>query len=423
MPWWAPRRDGGRWVGQTAGVTDGQGAPAQLDPMAFFGDASAELQRCARQHWWAQTVDPLGSPTAVVLTWEANKATLTDRRLSPRSFAEDMVANGLAPATARQVAPLFSLHGDEHRHLRAVLSKAFTPKSVDQVRPATRAIAERLADGIAAAGGECELVEAFAEPLPPQVFAILFGLPVEDSDRLAHWAATIALAFSPAMPPEHVDQVEQAAAEMRAYGLERIAASRAQPGEDLVTRLLDAEVDGHHLSEDDVIAMITGFVFAGAETTRRQMTAAVQLLADHPEDWERLAAEPELIPNAVEEILRHRGIISGLTRRAEAPFEREDLQVDEGGRVLLSFDTANRDPSRFEDADRFVLDRPDAHAHLTFGWGAHLCVGAGLARLELVEGLGVLTRRFGPPVVEEAGAGSGFGAPDTLRVRFPRRDA
>ena len=220
---------------------------------------------------------------------------------------------------------------------------------------------------------------------------------------MAHWAAAIALAFNPSMPPEHVARVEEAAAEMRAYGRERIAASRAEPGDDLVTRLVEAEVDGHRLSDDDVIAMITGFVFAGAETTRRQLTAAVLLLAEHPDDWERLAAEPELVPNAVEEILRHRGIISGLTRRAEEPFERDDLRVPEGGRLLLSFDTANRDPDRFEDADAFVLDRPDAHAHVTFGWGPHLCVGAGLARLELAEGLGVLTPRFGPPTVEAVG--------------------
>ena len=120
-----------------------------------------------------------------VLAWEANRATLTDRRLSPRSFADDMVASGLSPQTAVQVAPLFSRHGDDHRHLRAVLSTAFTPKKVEQLRPATRAIAERLADGIAATGGACEFVGAFAEPLPPEVFAILFGLPVEDRDRMA----------------------------------------------------------------------------------------------------------------------------------------------------------------------------------------------------------------------------------------------
>src|SRR5688500_14590963 len=181
---------------------------------------------------------------------------------------------------------------------------------------------------------------------------------------------------------------------MRAYGLERIAASRAETGDVLVTRLIEAEVDGQRLSDDDVIAMITGFVFAGAETTRRQLTAGVQVLANHPDDWERLAAEPELIPNAVEEILRHSGIVSGMTRRAEEPFERGDLDVPEGGRLLLSFASANHDPDRFEDAHAFVLERPDAHAHVTFGWGPHLCVGAGLARLEMAESLRVLTSRF-----------------------------
>ena len=114
-------------------------------------------------------------------------------------------------------------------------------------------------------------------------------------------------------------------------------------------------------------------------------------------------------------IVRHRGIVSGMTRRAEEPFEHDDLKVPEGGRLLLSFDAANRDPDRFEDPGSFVLDRPDAHAHVTFGWGPHLCVGAGLARLELAEGLGVLTSRFGPPVVEEAAAATAHSGMDRPR--------
>jgi cytochrome P450 len=402
-------------------VTDAPVGPPTLDPDALMADTDGELRRCAAQHWWAEGLDQRGASMPVVLGWEANRTTLTDRRLSPRSFADDMVASGLSPETAVQVAPLFSRHGEDHRHLRAVLSAAFTPRKVEQLRPAARSIADRLAGAIADAGGECELVSAFAEPLPPEVFAILFGLPVEDRDRMARWAASIALAFSPAMPPEHVDEVEAAAAEMRAYGEERVAASRAAPGDDLVTRLLQAEVDGRRLSEDEVIGMITGFVFAGAETTRRQMTAAVHLLADHPDDWERLAAEPELVANAVDEILRHRGIVGGLTRRAEEPFEQGGLGVPEGGRLLLSFSTANHDPDRFPDPDAFRVDRPDAHAHVTFGWGPHVCVGAGLARLELAEGLRALTARFGPPEVLEAGPIGGLSAPDWLRVRFPLR--
>jgi cytochrome P450 len=395
--------------------------PARLDPLAYLDDADAEVRRCAAAHWWAEGMDQTGAPMPLVLGWEANRRTLTDRRLSPRSFPDDMLAAGLSPATTRQIAPLFSRHGDDHRHLRAVLSAAFTPRKVERLRPDARRISERLAAGIEQDGGRCELVAAFAEPLPPEVFAILFGLPTDDAPRLAGWAAAIAAAFTTSMTDEAVAAVERAAAEMRAYGLERIAASESEPGDDLVTRLLAAEVDGRRLEQDDVIAMITGFVFAGAETTRRQLTAAVQLLAEHPDDWERLAADPDLLPAAVEEILRFQPIVPGLTRRAEEAFVDGDLQLPEAGRLVLTFTAANRDLDRFDDPDRFVLDRPDAHAHLTFGWGPHLCVGAGLARLELTEGLRALTGRFGPPVVEAAGPSAGLNAPDWLQVCFPPR--
>ena len=199
---------------------------------------------------------------------------------------------------------------------------------------------------------------------------------------------------------------------------------------DVAGMLVSLENVGHvaqhyapELSDDDVVAMITGFVFAGAETTRRQLTAGVELLAELPAEWDRLAAEPDLLPTAVDEILRLRGIVPGLTRRAEEPFAREDLAVDPGGRALLSFTAANRDPERFDAPAEFRPDRADAHAHVTFGWGPHLCVGAGLARLELAEGLRALTARFEPPVVLEAGPTSSFGTPDWLRVRLVPRSA
>jgi cytochrome P450 len=128
-----------------------------------------------------------------------------------------------------------------------------------------------------------------------------------------------------------------------------------------------------------------------------------------------------MVPTAVDEIMRYRPIVSGLTRRAEEPFDHDDLTVAEGGRLMLAFTTGNHDPARFADPDEFVVDREDAHAHLTFGWGPHLCVGAGLARLELAEGLRSLTARFRAPVVEDAGPVTGLGAPDWLRVRFSPR--
>src|SRR5690606_31560672 len=109
--------------------------PAAVDLGALVEDAPAELRRCAARHWWAQSVDQDGRPTPVVLGWEANRDVLADRRLSPISFVDDMLASGLSPATAAQIAPLFGRHGAEHRHLRAVLASAFTPRKVEQLRP------------------------------------------------------------------------------------------------------------------------------------------------------------------------------------------------------------------------------------------------------------------------------------------------
>ena len=394
--------------------------PATFDPIAYLGDPGAELDRCAAEHWWAHGLDQDGGPMPYVLAWEQARDTLADRRLSPRSFVEDMAAAGLSAATIAQIAPLFSRHGDDHRRMRLILLSAFTAKNVERLRPVAHRIAVRLADAIPD-GEEVEFVEAFAGPLPPEVFATLFGLPVEDAPRVTAWATDIALAFSVQMDAAQVGAVEAAAAEMRTYSRTRIEAARHAPGDDLVTRLLEATVEGEHLTEDDVVAMITGFLFAGSETTRRQITSALAVFAEHPDDWDRLAADPALLTTAVDEVLRFRPIVPALTRRAEESFARDDLTMEPGDRVLLSFLTANRDPGRFEDADRLVIDRPDAHAHLTFGWGPHLCVGAGLARLELAEALRVLTERFEAPVVTEVGPSTGLSAPDWLRVRLTRR--
>jgi cytochrome P450 len=396
------------------------GCPAHLDPVRYLADPEAEVLRLAATHWWAHGLDQHGDASPIILGWEQARDTLADRRLSPRSFTDDMTAAGLSADTVAQIAPLFRRHGEDHRRMRLILLSAFTARNVERLRPVAHAIAERLADAIPD-DGEIEFVEAFAGPLPPEVFAVLFGLPTDDASRVTAWATDIALAFAVQMDAVQVEAVENAAAQMRTYGLERIRAGRAEPGDDLVTRLLEARVDGEHLAEDEVIAMITGFLFAGSETTRRQLTSAVQVLAEHPEDWDRLAADPTLLPTAVDEILRFAGIVPGLTRRAEEPYARDDLHLAPGDRVLVSFMAANRDPARFEAADRLVIDRPDAHAHLTFGWGPHVCVGAGLARLELTESLRVLTGRFEPPAVSEVGPTTGLGAPDWLRIRLTRR--
>jgi len=356
----------------------------------------------------------------VVLTNDAVREALRDPRLSSRSFTDDMRAAGLSATTAEQFTPLFRRHGEDHRRHRALLAAAFTPRSVERLRPVVAEVAGHLADGIEAAGRRCEFVAAFAKPLPPRIFAVIFGLPPSDSEQLGQWAEVVALAFSPSMSHDAVERVEATAAELRDYCAELIVSRRSEPRDDLASRLLEVEVDGSRLDDADIVATISGFVFAGAETTRRQLTELIRAFAASPDAWERVAADPTLAANAVEEVLRHRPIVPGLSRLALEPFEHDGLELAPGDRLMVSFLAANRDESILDDPDSFDVTRADADVHLTFGWGPHYCLGAGLARVELQESLRVLVDRFGAPSIADDGVGAagGFGVPDTIVMEF-----
>ena len=370
-----------------AGIVD-------LDLDGYLTNGTGELHRCAATAWCARAIDANGAPLPIVLAHDDVREVLRDRRLSPRSFTADMLA------------------------------AAFTPRNVEKIRPVAAAIAARLVDTIAAQGGECEAVAELCAPLPPEVFATLFGLPALDRDRLAAWGNAVIAAFSTPLTPAELASVEAACAEMRDWGLDLIADRRAHPTDDLVTRLTEAEVDGARLGDDDIVDVITGFVFAGSETTRRQLTALIVLFSEHPDEWERVAADHSLIPGAVEEVLRLRSIVPAMTREVVDPFEHRGLDLAPGSRLVASFLTANVDPATYERPDAFWIERPNADSHVTFGWGPHLCLGAPLARLELQEALRAMVARFGPPVLPdgpEAPGELGIVAPDALRVRFPVR--
>lgn len=402
----------------------GERGTVDLDIEGYLADGPAELRRCAAQAWCAHAIDAEGAPLPIVLAHDDVRQVLRDRRLSPRSFTADMLAAGLSERATHQLTPLFRRHGEEHRSYRGLLATAFTPRQVERMRPVAAAVAGRLADGIAANDGRCELVADLCAPLPPEVFAALFGLPASDRDRLAAWAATVVAAFSPPLSAEQLTAVEAACAEMREWSLVLADDRRARPADDLVTHLTQAEVDGRQLTDDDIADVVTGFVFAGSETTRRQLTAMVALFAEHPQEWERVAADHSLLPGAVEEVLRLRPIVPAMTREAVDPYEHRDVHVEPGGRLVASFLTANTDPEVFDGPDEFRPTRPKADTHVTFGWGPHHCLGAPLARLELQEALRALVTRFGPPELPDGPAPAsdlGIVAPDELRVHFPLR--
>jgi cytochrome P450 len=398
--------------------------PPELDIAGYLHDPDAELHRCAALHWYAKGIDEQGRELPIVLDFDGARQVLRDRRLSTRSFTEDMVAAGLSERTAYQLTPLFRRDGALHREFRGLLSAAFTPRSVERLRPLAAAVAARLADDIVAGGGSCEFVAEFAAPLPPEVFATLFGLPVEERDRLARWGAVVTDAFVPALIAERAPAIEAAAAEMREWSLELIAARRARPADDLITGLLHAELDAQQFDDEDITDIISGFVFAGSETTKRQLTRAIEAFAEHPDDWERLAAHPDLVDGAVEEVLRSYSIIPGLSRVAAEEFDHQDLTLAPGQKVAATFVTANADPATFADPERFDITRANAKEHLSFGWGPHFCMGAGLARVELQEALRALVTRLGPPSVTPSSAPAealAFGSPDELHVRFAPR--
>jgi len=406
----------------------GVGRPGSLDIEGYLADAGGEMRRLAAEHWYADGLDLSGQPMPMVLGYDEVRQTLRDRRLSARSFTDDMLASGISEETAFQLTPLFRRDGDEHRRHRALLAAAFTPRSIERLRPVAAATAARLADAIAeigvASGGSAsvDFVPAFAAPLPPEVFAVLFGLPVTDRDRLGRWATAVAKAFTPAPDAGAVADIERAAAELRAYTRDLIAERRSHPADDLVTGLLVADLDGERLDDDEIVATISGFIFAGAETTRNQLMEMVVAFAEHPDQWNRVVADPQRIPGAVEEVLRHRGIVPALTRAVVEPFEQDDLEFDVGGRLLVSFVTANHDGGHFGGPETFAIDRANAGDHVSFGWGPHFCLGAGLARVELQESLRALSARFEPPEVDpERFTAATMGWSDSLPVVWTER--
>ena len=270
-------------------------AMPQIDVDRLMTDPYGELARCSHLAAYVDGPDATGASTPWVVRHDEVRTTLRDRRLSARSFTDSMIRNGLSPQAAHQLTPLFRRDGDEHRYLRGLLAKAFTPRSVEQLRPFTGQLADRLADGIAdRLGGAAETIDfvpAFAAPLPPAVFARLFGLPEEDAERLGslggrRWRrrstpsrrTTTSSASRP--PPTSCGPMPNRSC----------VPARPNRATTSISALLAAEEDGRQLGLVEVTETVSAFVFAGAETTRQQLRAMVEAFALEPDAWLRVAA-------------------------------------------------------------------------------------------------------------------------------------
>ena len=285
---------------------------------------------------------------------------------------------------------LLAREGDDHRRLRRLVTKAFTPRMVEQLRPRIEAIADELLDATEARGS-MDIVDDYAFPLPIIVIAELLGIPAEDRDRFRAWSNTFVL---PAITPELQEQFRTHIGEFVAYLDALFAARRANPKEDLVSALVQAEEAGDRLSENELYSMAVLLIVAGHETTVSLITNSVLALLTHPEALAEVRSRPELLPSAIEELLRFDSPVErAITRWAAADVEIGGHTIARGDFVIAVIGSANRDADRFADADVLDVHRADSK-HVGFGRGSHYCLGAPLARVEAEIALRALFERL-----------------------------
>jgi cytochrome P450 len=285
---------------------------------------------------------------------------------------------------------ILNIDGDDHRRLRNLVNPALTPRAVERYRPAMREFLEQLV-GAVAGERRCEFVEAVAKPYPSLVIATVMGAPLADAPRLHHWSNWIQRQFSADLADKR-DLIEQAVVEFYDYVGALLERRRRDPSDDLISKLLAAEFEGDRLSEVELVNLVLNVLIGGVDTSQSQLTHAVRLLAEHPDQWELLARDPSLAARAADEALRFEPIVPFTARIVVEEVEYRDVTFPEGSIVMVSAFDANRDPGAYPDRpDRFDItaDR-DRTKPMTFGAGIHYCLGANVARAELQEALAYL---------------------------------
>ncbi|MEU6352649.1 cytochrome P450 [Streptomyces sp. NPDC047072] len=369
-------------------------------PVAGPLEPPTEWEELRRQCPVARVELPSGDTAAFLSRYDDVRTLLSDRRFA-RPTAADGAAR-LAPDGAGGVATsgsstdveygaAFPENGEPHRQWRLQVARYFTAKRMAALRPVMTETAEKFVDEMVEGGQPGDLKAALGFPLPVYVICTMLGAPVEDRDRFSHWSdAFLSVSrFSAA-------ELRTAHTEFVQYMSALIAAKRAQPGDDLISMLIEeSRAEGTGMSDELLLGTAMGLLVAGHETTANMISKMVSLLLADRTRWESLLADPSLIRTAVEEVLRYDANLStfGLSRYVGEDTELDGGPLPGGTTVLCGLSSANRDEKVFADADRMDLTR-SPNPHLTFGAGAHSCLGQALARTELQVVLDVLLRRL-----------------------------
>ena len=293
--------------------------------------------------------------------------------------------------------PLLSDDPPRHSQLRALVDRAFTVRTLKAIEGRVAEIAAELVDEIEP-DAAVDVVAALTTPLPVAVIAQMMGIPLERSDDFKRWSD----ALTGTLAGVSIESREREIFEMANFFRAMIGARRARPANDLVSTIVNAEVDGERLSDADIVGFCILLLIAGNETTTNLLGNLLNILADAPELYARLVAEPALLDAAIEETLRYDAPVQFLMRKATQDMQLNGVTIAAGERLHVVMGSANRDPRAYDDPDTFSLDRPRNHHH-AFGFGIHFCIGAPLARLEARTAMRALVARF-PRMTRAAGA-------------------
>lgn len=288
---------------------------------------------------------------------------------------------------------LISSDPPTHTRLRALINKAFTPRVIEQLRPRIQALVDSLLDRVVERG-EMDVIADLAYPLPATVIAELLGAPAEDRDRFKLWSEEI-LAFQGTgrATTDVLQRSQHGVGEMRAFLMDLLVERRRAPRADLLSRLVEAEAEGDTLTEAELLTTCVTLLTAGHETTTNLIGNGLYTLLRHPDQLARVRAQPELLPMAIEEMLRYESPLQRNPRRVAADIVLRGKQLRRGDFVLQVLGAANRDRAQFPDPDRFDVTR-QANRHVAFGFGVHFCLGAPLARLEALIAIRTMLRRL-----------------------------
>jgi cytochrome P450 len=316
-----------------------------------------------------------------------------DRRQARNRFSEMVAQREQEFGPFARTQTMLSSDPPNHTRLRRLVSKAFTPRAVENLRPRIQQIVDQLLDEVGDRD-EMDLVSQLAYPLPVIVIAEMLGVPPEDRARFKRWSdAVVATLGGPFAPPGVLEEARHSIEELAAYFSHVMADRRRHPRDDLISGLVAAEEQGQALSEDEIIAMTILLLVAGNETTTHLISNGTLALLRNPDQLQILRDDPSLLPSAVEELLRYAGPVHGTGRVAKEDIEVGGQVVKERQVAFVLLGAANRDPGKFPEPDRLDVRRNPAD-HVAFGDGIHFCLGAPLARAEAQIAIGTVLRRF-----------------------------